>query len=298
MPTPAVSVLMPVYNAERYLREAIESILGQTFRDFEFIIVDDGSTDRSSQILLEFASRDARIRILSRPNTGIVGALNDGLALCTADLVARMDADDIALPERFAEQVRYMNDHPDCVLVGSRVLLIDPDGAPIRQWVDELSHDQIDQSHLARGWPVVHPTVMIRRHALNQLGGYREQYATLEDLDLFLRLAEIGQLANHPKVLLKYRQHFNSICHKRSHHQSGIRDAILDETWQRRGMPKQPTVTPPPPRTIAEAHRLWGWWALNSGHTATARKHAFRTLRHKPFSKDAWRLTYCALRGH
>ncbi len=298
MSTPAVSVLMPVHNAERYLREAIESILNQTFRDFEFVVVDDGSTDRCPGILRDFASRDSRIRILSRPNTGIVGALNDGLALCSADLIARMDADDIALPQRFAEQIRYLNEHPDCVLVGSRVLLIDRENAPIRQWVDELTHDEIDRAHLARGWPVVHPTVMMRRQALNQLGGYREQYATLEDMDLFLRLAEIGRLANHPMVLLKYRQHFNSICHTNSNRQSSLRDAILNETSQRRGIPNQPSAPPPPPRTEAESHRLWAWWALNAGHTATARKHALRALRHRPFSKDAWRLTYCALRGH
>ncbi len=297
MPTPAISVLMPVYNAKRYLREAMQSILDQDFPDYEFIIVDDGSTDRSTQFLHEFAKRDPRIRIITRPNTGIVGALNDGLARCTAPLVARMDADDVALPNRLAKQVAYLNANPACVLVGSRVLLMDSERLPIREWVDEFTHDQIDQAHLHRGWPVVHPTVLMRRDAVMKVGGYRQQYATLEDLDLFLRLAEVGQLANLPQVLLHYRQHFTSICHQHSDRQSQIRDAILNETHRRRGLPAQAIVAPPPPRTPAESHRLWAWWALNSGHIPTARKHALRALARMPFNPEAWRLTYCALRG-
>jgi len=295
---PAVSVLMPVYNASRYLPDAVTSILEQTFTDFEFVIVDDGSTDGSSAILDRFAARDSRIRILRRPNTGIVGALNDGLALCKADLIARMDADDIAMPQRLGLQVDYLREHPDCLLVGSRVLLIDPDGSPIREWIEELTHEQIDHGHLHRGWPVVHPTVMMRREAVQRVGGYREQYKTLEDLDLFLRLAEVGRLANLPDVLLKYRQHFGSICHTHSDRQASIRDAIVEETCQRRQIPAPPRISPDPQRPRSECHRLWGWWALNAGHVATARKHALKTLVRIPFSTDAWKLTYCALRGH
>src|ERR1700726_1508117 len=120
---PTISVLMPVYNAERYVAEAVESILSQTFADFEFIIIDDGSKDRSLAILEEYAARDPRIRLVSRPNTGIVKALNQGLALASGELVARMDADDIAMPERLAKQRDYLADHPECVMVGSRVLV-------------------------------------------------------------------------------------------------------------------------------------------------------------------------------
>src|SRR5688572_25740567 len=116
---PTVSVVMTVYNTERYVREAVESILGQTFRDFEFIIIDDGSTDSAPAILREYADRDPRIRLVSRPNTGIVRAANEGIALARGNYLARMDSDDVALPHRFEKQVRYLNEHPACVLVGA-----------------------------------------------------------------------------------------------------------------------------------------------------------------------------------
>lgn len=297
MPVPTVSVLLPVYNAERYLRDSVQSVLDQTFRDFELIAVNDGSTDRSLEILESFARDDSRIRIVSRSNTGIVGALNDGLRECAGALIARMDADDISLPQRFAQQVKYLQEHADCVLVGSRVLLIDPDGAPIRPWVDQLDHETIDRAHLDREWPVVHPAVMMRREAVERVGGYRQRYATLEDLDLFLRLAEVGKLANLPEILLHYRQHFSSICHLHSDRQSAIRDAILEETAERRGSEKPAKVPGPPARQKSEAHRLWAWWALEYGHVPTARKHALRALALKPFNGEMWRLAYCAVRG-
>src|SRR6476661_6105481 len=126
--TPPVSVLMPVYNAGRYVAEAVESILGQTYADFEFLIVDDGSTDRSRAILERYAARDPRIRLVSRPNTGYAAALNELLGLARGELVARMDADDVALPERLLRQVNYLRAHPEVVCVGTAVHLIDGGG--------------------------------------------------------------------------------------------------------------------------------------------------------------------------
>ncbi|HEX5242322.1 MAG TPA: glycosyltransferase family 2 protein, partial [Tepidisphaeraceae bacterium] len=105
MTSPALSVVMPVYNCQRHLAAAMESVLAQTFHDFELIAVDDGSQDKTLKILRQFEKKDSRIRVLSRPNTGIVGALNDGLAMAQADLIARMDGDDICLPERFERQI-------------------------------------------------------------------------------------------------------------------------------------------------------------------------------------------------
>src|SRR5258706_14041022 len=117
--SPAVSVVMPVYNGERYLASAIDSILAQTFTDFELIAVDDGSTDSSLPMLKRYAERDPRVRVISRPNTGIVGALSDAIAAARAPLIARMDADDLSLPLRFERQVAYLSGHPQCVLVGT-----------------------------------------------------------------------------------------------------------------------------------------------------------------------------------
>lgn len=298
--SPPLSVLLAVYNGQRYLRQALDSICSQTFSDFEFVVIDDGSTDSTLTILREYESRDPRLRIVSRPNKGLTATLNEGLVLARGEFIARMDDDDIALPSRFAQQVEYLRAHPDCVLVGSRVLLIDPDGLPIRESATEQTHEQIDAAHLNRGWPVVHPAVMMRTDAVRRVGGYRDQYNTLEDLDLFLRLAEIGRLANLPEVLLKYRQHFSSVTHSRSEQQARIRQAIYDETFARRGQPSPPAppATRAIPRRPHEQHSFWAWSALKAGNINTARKHALATLRRAPCSLNSWRLLACALRGH
>ena len=125
MSKPAISVVMPVYNAGRYLAAAVESMLAQDFGNFEFVIVDDGSTDDSPRQLEAFAGRDSRVKVISRANTGIVGALNDGVHAATADLIARMDADDLCTPNRLRVQRDYLLANPKCVAVGSRILLID-----------------------------------------------------------------------------------------------------------------------------------------------------------------------------
>ena len=203
-----ITVLLAVYNGQQYLREAIDSILSQTFRDFEFLIIDDGSTDNTLFILNEYARRDSRIKLVTRPNKGLTYTLNEGIFLARGEFLARMDADDICLPQRFEKQLAYLRQHPECVLVGSRVQLMDPEGLPLREMSQEQSHQEIDDAHLNRGWPVVHPATMMRLSAIKQIGGYRDEFNTLEDLDLFLRLAEVGKLANLPDVLLRYRPAF------------------------------------------------------------------------------------------
>lgn len=298
---PPISVLLAVYNGGPYLRAAIDSILAQTFGDFEFVIIDDGSTDSSPAVLNEAATRDPRIRLVSRPNKGLTVTLNEGVALARGEFLARMDADDIALPQRFEKQIAYLREHSDCVLLGSRVLQIDPDGLPIRQWCAELSHDEIDAAHLNRGWPVVHPAVMMRTAAVRRVGGYRDQYNTLEDLDLFLRLAEIGRLANLPDVLLHYRQHFNSVTHQKAEQQQRLRHAIYSEAHARRGQAAPAAYDDRPqfePRRPHEQHSIWAWYALQAGNVNTARKHALATVRGAPYSLNSWRLLACALRGH
>ena len=119
---------MLAYNAGRYVAEAVESILAQTYTDFEFLIIDDGSTDRTLKVLKQYAARDPRIHLVSRPNRGLVATLNEGLALARAEFIARMDADDIALPHRFERQIAYMREHPDIICVGSAVMTMDQAG--------------------------------------------------------------------------------------------------------------------------------------------------------------------------
>ena len=158
---------MPTYNPGRYVSEAIESILAQTFTDFEFLISDAGSTDGSAEVMRRYADSDQRIRLIIRPKAGIVRALNELIAVAQGDLIARMDADDIALPVRFERQVAYLNEHPECVLVGSRVLIIDPDGGELTVLGRALSHEQIVDDFLAnRGQMIYHPAVMYRRQVV------------------------------------------------------------------------------------------------------------------------------------
>ena len=235
---PRVSVALPVHNCERYVAEAIESILAQTFTDYEFLIVDDGSTDGTLPILHRFAARDCRVRLISRPNTGIVGALNEMLSLARADLVARMDADDIALPVRFERQVRYLDEHPECVMVGSRVIIIDPDGDELTEMGDALSHEQIVTDLLNyKGQMVYHPAVIYRRKAVLDLGGYRPECREAEDLDLFLRLAEIGRIAQPGRALaevVRRRSSKSSIAQAEAFATKIFR--IIQEARRRRGL--------------------------------------------------------------
>ena len=131
-PSPAISVILPVYNAEAYVREAVESILAQSFTDFELIIINDGSTDGSGAILRELAVRDTRIVLIERPNGGLVSALNDGIESARAELIARMDADDVAMPERFALQHARMMEDPELAVLGSFIRIMDKTGNIMR----------------------------------------------------------------------------------------------------------------------------------------------------------------------
>ena len=300
-PPPTVSVCMPVYNAGPYVRAAAESVLAQTFADFEFVIVDDGSTDDGHAILGELARRDARIRLISRPNTGYTVALNEALSVARGQYVARMDADDVSMPDRFAKQVDYLRTHPDAVLVGSRVLLIDPFGVPLYVPDHRTTHEEIDRELMAGiGWAVVHPSAMMVGAAVTDLGGYRTEFEPTEDLDLFLRLAERGRIANLPDVLLHYRQHVRSVNHTRAKAQDVTAGNSVRAAHDRRGVPLPPGWTPRV-REVLPPHQevdMWAWAALKAGHRTAARRHAMTLLRLAPLSPASWRLLYCAARGH
>ena len=136
--------------------------------------------------------------------------------MARGEFVARMDADDIALPNRFERQVAYLDAHPECVMVGSRVTIIDPDGCPLMVMEVPLKHEELDQALMeAKGQMVYHPTVVIRRHMFAKVGVYRQEYYYAEDLDLFLRLAEVGRIVNLAEPLLNYREHFGKVGYTR-----------------------------------------------------------------------------------
>ena len=295
-----VSVVMPVYNTQRYLARAIESILGQTLQEFELIIIDDGSTDRSKQILEAYARRDGRIRLISRENKGISYTRNEGVNLAQSELIAVMDSDDIAHSHRLEMQCEYMSRHADCVALGSRVELIDAEGNAIREWSSEIEHAEIESAHLdGRSGAMCNPVTIVRREALQGVGGYDEELAGAEDFDLFLKLGEIGLLHNLPMVLLKYRQHVNSFGYDNRILQRQRMEIALRRAYARRGL-----KTPEHlryrlnARSLGEIHRKWAWWALRAGNVATARKHALASLGTEPFSKQSWKSFVCAIRGY
>jgi len=296
---PIISVLMAVYNSEKYLSEAIESILAQTYSDFEFIIINDGSIDRSEAILQEYRKQDERIRVISRGNTGHAAALNEGLIHANGRYVARMDNDDIAFPERFAKQVAFLEEQSDYVAVGSRVLMIDPEGRPIGLANELTSHEEIDAMHLAgSSGAIAHPAVMLRSIALQKIGGYNKKMETAEDVDLFLRLAEVGRLANLPEVLLKYRLHLKSTGHTRRTEQCQAESLAITEAHRRRGLePPTRLKNAEQQRSIDNIYRTWAWWSLMSGNVETARKHSILAIKSNPLSLDSWKLLACAVRG-
>jgi hypothetical protein len=224
--------------------------------------------------------------------------------LAAADLLIRMDADDICRPGRFAKQIAHMRAHPECVALGSRVMLIDAEGWPIAEFPPEqLDHCKIDAAHLAgTGGVIPHPSAVIRKAAILQVGGYRADYAHAEDIDLFLRLAEVGQLANLSDVLLDYRQHADSIGYRYSAiQQTSARRAVSaacnrrdlgQPDWLVRKVRKENTPS------ISAVHRKWGWWALRAGNRRTAGKHALKALSFAPIDGENIRLCACVLRGH
>jgi len=293
---------MSVYNCERYVAEAVESILGQTFTDFEFIIIDDGSTDRSLSILRRFAQRDGRIRLVSRGNRGLTRSLNEGLGLARGEFIARMDADDISLPERLERQVEYLRAHPECVALGCRLYLIDPDGDPLMEEPRPTTHEDIMQMLLRGSGAIPHPGAMIRRTDLCAIGGYNEEFKAAQDLDLWLRLSERRQLANLDEVLVRYRMHFGSVSVGSRQVQVSFAERAVREARLRRGQtPERLPLALSPPRsrrdTPLEMQRRWAWMALGAGNVKTARKHARRVLMQAPWSKESWRVMLCALRG-
>jgi glycosyltransferase involved in cell wall biosynthesis len=294
-----LTVLLSVHNAGQYLRDAVQSILNQTFTDFEFLIINDGSTDNSLEVLNEFAQRDPRIRIVSRANRGLTRTLNEGINLARGEFLARMDGDDIALPDRLQKQVQYLQSNPECELVGCRVLSVDPQGFPIREICQEQTHDEIDSALMNRGWPLVHPAVTMRTATLRDMHGYREKYRTNQDHDLFLRLAERGKLANLPDLLLHYRQHFKSISMGNVKAKVDPLGPIVHEAYHRRGiLPPDKAATGPRQATSDwDQHQQWGWTALANGYLATARRHACATVAKRPLALESWRMMYCALRG-
>ncbi len=204
---PTISVLMSVYNGELYLAEAIESILEQSFTNFEFIIVDDGSTDDSIEIIEQYAEADKRIRtVFLNENRGLANALNYGLAHAEGQYIARMDSDDISLPTRFEQQINYLEEHPHIGLLGSRMQVVDKRKTPLFEFDVPLEHSLIVWN-IFFGRTFAHPSVMIRREIIESVKGYNASLTAAQDVDLWARLVGLTTFCNLQDKLVIYRTH-------------------------------------------------------------------------------------------
>jgi len=197
---------MSVYNGQRFLSEAVQSILGQSFSDFEFVIVDDGSTDKSSEILAQYMRRDGRIRFHRHTNKGRAVSLNIGMELSKGRYIARMDADDVALPHRLKEQVDFLELHPEVGLLSGSYERISSDGRLLDRVRLPLRDDEI-RSMMLHSNAMCHPAVMMRKEVAIACGGYRKVFLDADDYDLWLRMSERIQLANLEQPILRYRVH-------------------------------------------------------------------------------------------
>lgn len=291
--SPNVSVVMPVHNAERYLEEAAESILGQAFPAFELLLVENGSTDSSGAICERLAARDPRVRVITLSQRGFTAALNAGLAATQAKYVARMDADDVSHPTRLALQVDYLDAHPECVAVGAAIEVIDEDRVQIAHRTYFETHDEIMTALLnGHSSTLAHPVVMMRRDALTTAGGYDAEHWPSEDLALWFRLAELGKLANLPATLLKYRRHRATVGVEHHQQQLVMTERLVGHARARRDLPPlPPRMLAPGISTEARYHFECARFALFSGTRRAALRHAWACVAQEP----RWPQAYGAL---
>jgi len=291
---PSISVVLPAYNAEEYLAEAIESILNQTFSDFEFLIFDDGSTDGTAGILQEYSKQDARIKISHRTHCGLTKLLNKGIEAATGKYIARMDADDVCLPERFQMQFDFLESNPEYFAVGSRVVVVESKGHPIRETFPPLDHEEIESALIDANSPtsICHPTLMARRSALIYVGGYQEEFETAEDRDLYLRLAQHGRLANLNDILLRYRRHLSAVSVECRNLQAERLVKVVNLARKQRGLQEidYNLREGGQSQTEAEMRRNFVDSAWQNNFSESARLIAWDALKSSPFEMNTWRV--------
>jgi glycosyltransferase involved in cell wall biosynthesis len=242
---------MPVRNGERWLAEACRSVLAQTLADIELIIVDDGSDDGTPGLAKAFAAADARVRHATQPPHGLVAALNLGLRMAAAPLIARLDADDIALPDRLARQVAFLAANPGTLLLGTWADTIDEGGNRIGRLKPETAPHRLAEILIERN-PFIHSTVMLRAASVRGVGGYRSSCEASEDYDLWLRLAEHGEVAILPDVLGCYRRQSDAVSLRRA-----VRQAFSARLARRAARMRRDTLEDP----LAGIEEAPDWWA-------------------------------------
>ncbi len=242
---PLVSVLMPARNAADYIGDAIRSVLEQSLTDFELLIFDDGSSDDTTAIAREFEAIDRRVRCFRRPHRGRVATLNELIGCARAPFLARANADDVSLPDRLTEQVRFLRRSPWCAAVGAALVLIDGSGTELGVASPPLEHESIDGAALGGRSALHHPASTFRADAIFDAGGYRRYAHPAEDLDLSLRLGETRKLANLPDPFIATRQHGASVAAKAGDELiAAARKLCIDMAADRRGLDRiEPTFS-------------------------------------------------------
>lgn len=288
---------MPLFNTSAYVGRAVQSVLDQSFRDFELIVIDDGSTDDSAQIVAEFAARDGRIRLTRRENRGLIRTRNELLQLAAGELLAWMDSDDLSLPGRLAEQVEEFDRRPGLACLGSAAQWIDPADVPLGFERHPPGHAEIrrEQQH---GSGMRFPTVMLRKVIVARAGGFREPFRIGEDLDFLLRVGEIGEMANLPQVLYRYRQHVSSTSRMLGGAWSNYLEAIQALAAERaaegsdrlqRGLPLSialPAEDEPVPAWAVYA--TWAVPAAQAGFWRAGLKYAVWSVALNPRRRKPW----------
>ncbi len=228
---PKISVIMPVYNGEKYLHTAMKSILDQTLADFEFLIMDDGSTDRTSQILEAYAKKDHRIKIFSQKNSGIVKSLNALAVHAKADLIGRMDADDISYPKRLQMQYEYLQKNPDTVLLGATCVVFREDKTKTGI-SDTFGEDFLNRWFLTYNCSFTHSLVVYRKETFIACGGYWQSEYPAEDYGLWIRMKRYGRIENLQHLLGEYRFNVGSISGKNFRKQIKIRNRLNEINFE------------------------------------------------------------------
>lgn len=300
MVRPKVTVLMPVYNAAVFLRQAVDSTLCQSFRDFELLVIDDGSSDTTPDMLRSYV--DPRLRLVTNPlNRGLIYCLNLGLELASGAYVARMDGDDVAHFDRLERQVTFLDEHPGTAMVGSWANMVDERGHAF-QVVKTVTDSPDIYERLLESNQFVHTSVMFRAETVRAVGGYRLSALHAEDYDLWLRLSERYSLANIPEALVDYRVHREQISLNRLAVQRRSADRCRRDALERRdavcGTDARRRITPSlwaglrgRSGTLGRDYLVWRGTYERMGDRHVSAKLAWRALLHSPLCREAWRIT-------
>lgn len=290
---------MPVFNSAAYVEEALASVQAQEFDDFELIVIDDGSTDGSTEILKAFAAREPRMRLISRTNRGLIATRNELLEEASGEFIAWMDSDDLSHPARLRRLLATFNADERLVCVGSNVETIDPDGSILGVELYPYDHDSICADQM-RGAGFRFPSTMLRRSTTMKVGSFREPFKIGEDFDFLLRVTEHGRVGNVPETLYFYRQHLLSTVTALGVNWPGYRDTILSLARERREggqdrLQRGETVTIPEAKAddwrkhVPNVLLSWAGGALHYGDRRRAFHYTVKAIRAAPPKIAGWR---------